>query len=443
MAAYQLASSGCDVVVLERSERVGGLAGSFVVGGQRVDHGSHRLHPTIAPPVLDVLRGLLGHDLQHRPRRGRMRVAGRWVGFPPRPLDLVRRLPPPVAARLAVDVAAGPLRRAPRTDTFDAVVRARLGPTLLEEFYAPYVRKIWGTEPEALSGELARRRVGASSGALLRRLTARRGIDRGAFLYPRTGFGTIVERLAEAAVGAGAVIRLGAEVEAIAPGDSGATVTAGGRTLDASFVLSTIPITALVERIRPQLPPPVLESARHLEFRALVLVYLVLPVERFTSFDAHYVPGAEARFARVSEPKNYRDGPDPQDRSVLCAEIPCAVGDDMWNASDHELAQVVVAGIAALGLPAARFGEVATRRIARAYPVYSLGFEHDFATVDDALTAMPRLLTFGRQGLFAHDNTHHAMNMAVAAAGAVTDEGLDSSRWSAARSEFAAHVVED
>ena len=50
------------------------------------------------PPILAALRGLLGDDLQTRPRHGRIRLADRWVAFPLRPDDLVRRLPPRFAA---------------------------------------------------------------------------------------------------------------------------------------------------------------------------------------------------------------------------------------------------------------------------------------------------------------------------------------------------------
>ena len=51
---------------------------------------------------------------------------------------------------------------------------------------------------------------------------------------------------------------------------------------------------------------------------------------------------------------------------------------------------------------------------------------------------------FGRQGLFAHDNTHHALAMAWAAADAARPDGqVDAAAWSRARAAFAAHVVED
>src|SRR4051812_14418125 len=56
MAARRIAASGRSVAVLERANAVGGMAGSFDIAGVRVDFGSHRLHPVVAPRLLDDLR---------------------------------------------------------------------------------------------------------------------------------------------------------------------------------------------------------------------------------------------------------------------------------------------------------------------------------------------------------------------------------------------------
>jgi hypothetical protein len=54
------------------------------------------------------------------------------------------------------------------------------------------------------------------------------------------------------------------------------------------------------------------------------------------------------------------------------------------------------------------------------------------------------LLTFGRQGLFVPDNTHHALAMGWAAAGAVQPDGRwDQAAWDRARDSFRDFVVED
>jgi hypothetical protein len=76
--------------------------------------------------------------------------------------------------------------------------------------------------------------------------------------------------------------------------------------------------------------------------------------------------------------------------------------------------------------------------------VYRAGYERAFEQIDAWVTARPRLLMFGRQGLFAHDNTHHALAMGLAAADALRPDGeLDAARWADARVEFRDHVVED
>jgi protoporphyrinogen oxidase len=185
-------------------------------------------------------------------------------------------------------------------------------------------------------------------------------------------------------------------------------------------------------------------AAEALTFRSMVLVYLVLGVRQYTPFDAHYLPEPFTPVTRVSEPRNYRDGDDPEDRTVLCAELPCFAGDALWTAGPAALGELVADGLRAAGLPDPPVLDVQVRRLGRAYPVYRRGYERHFAALDDWAAAQPRLLTFGRQGLFAHDNTHHALAMAWDAVDALGRDGsFDRPAWSAARRRFATHVVED
>jgi hypothetical protein len=95
-----------------------------------------------------------------------------------------------------------------------------------------------------------------------------------------------------------------------------------------------------------------------------------------------------------------------------------------------------------LPLPAAPV-RVLTRRLPQAYPIYPTGYEIPFGVLDRWADAQPRLLVYGRPGLFAHDNTHHALQMASAAVDCLTPGGFDETRWRGYREVFARHVVED
>ena len=423
MAALRLARAGRSVVVHEAAPRVGGMAGSHEVDGVRVDFGSHRLHPSTQPAILGEILGLLGDDLQVRPRNGRIRLADRWLRFPLRAQDLLTKLPPRLAAGAARDTVLAPLRR-PRADTFAEVVRAGLGPTMADAFYAPYVEKLWGVPPDQLSGELARRRVSAAGPVAIARklIRARQGAT--TFLYPRRGFGQISEALAAAATAAGADIRLSSPVEDL-------------DGLDAGLVFSTLPVTALAAMAGG--------PTTTLAHRGMALVHLTLDRRPYTPFDAHYFPEPDVVFGRLSEPANYRDSADdPPHRTVLCAEVPCTAGDATWSATDADLGEQVADGLARVGLPVARPLRVHVERLPRVYPLYRVGFEQELAAVLDWAHGLERVVVFGRQGLFVPDNTHHALAMGAEAAACVLPDGsFDRSRWSAAIDRFRGHVVED
>jgi protoporphyrinogen oxidase len=436
MAAWRAALAGHEVTVLERAAVPGGMAASFSVAGVRVDHGSHRLHPSTPPAILGALHGLLGDDLQVRPRNGRIRVHDQWVAFPLRAGDMARSLPRGFAVRVALDSVAGIVRR-PCGDSYADVVRAGLGPTVYGAVFGPYARKLWGVDGSALAGELARRRVSARSPIDIVRRVRRRGST---FFYPRNGFGAIVDALAEATEKAGAVVRLERGVASMSRAqDRWKLRLDGGADLDAEQVWSTAPAPALASTIEGA-PAEVGAAAARLTHRGVVLLYLVLDQAHWTPYDAHYLPGLDVLPARVSEPKRYRANPDdPADRTVVCAEIACNVGGEVWGAEPDALAARVADDLVSSGLPPLRIESAAVRRLPRVYPLYRAGFGADRDVLERWVTSLPGLRVFGRQGLFVPDNTHHALQMGWDCAATVDDE----TAWRAAVHSYRANVVED
>ena len=454
-AAWKLVRRGCfDVTVVERAASVGGNAGSFELCGLRVDYGSHRLHPSCSPQILADIREMPGADLLDRPRHGRIRLRGRWVHFPLRPLDLLTHLPPSFLLGVTADALRKLGSPACAHEDFRAVLEAGLGRTICRDFYFPYAQKIWGVSPEELDAEQARRRVSGNSLAkmaqkVMRAIPGFRPTGGGRFYYPRNGFGSISEAFYCGAIRGGAAVRLGETVAEVSVecGRAFAVRThgaAGADTLPACQVLSTIPVSQLARVISPSAPEDVLQSADALRFRSMILIYLVLETDRFTEYDAHYFPDAAIGITRLSEPKNYGLADRPG-VTVLCAELPCGRTDAVWSASDRELGDRVMDALATAGLPVkVPVREIATRRLPQAYPIYTRDYRRHFDRIDEWLSGISGLVSFGRQGLFAHDNTHHALAMAYGLNECLDDRGaLDPSRWAEYRREFQHHVVED
>jgi protoporphyrinogen oxidase len=272
----------------------------------------------------------------------------------------------------------------------------------------------------------------------------------GRFYYPRYGYGQISEAFERAARDAGADILLGAEVQSVelSTGSAHTVHVKHGEkpvALCADQVWSTLPITLLTRCIAPAPPVELLRVAQNLDFRAMILIYLALDQPRFTEYDAHYFPELEIPISRLSEPKNYSGGQGPADSTVLCAELPCAPEDRTWSMSDGELGDLVCKALRRANAPVcAPVRSVSTRRLRQAYPIYRRGYDAHFQAVDAWLSQRDGLLTFGRQGLFAHDNTHHALYMAYSAAACLDQQGgFDKPKWETFRAIFESHVVED
>ena len=112
--------------------------------------------------------------------------------------------------------------------------------------------------------------------------------------------------------------------------------------------------------------------------------------------------------------------------------------------SSEEIGEVVLRDLESSGLPVKEAPEkVEVHRLPQAYPIYEQGYEVPLERLEAWLADQSDLLTFGRQGLFVHDNTHHALYMAYCAVTCLSQDGWDADKWTGYRKIFETHVVED
>ncbi len=434
-AAAELARGGARTLVLEATSEVGGLAGSFEIAGFRVDYGPHRLHHAASVEVLALLSEAAGVTLRERPRRGVLHVEGRRVPFPLSVPGLLRGLGPSELGRHALSALRARLAPPAATD-FAAEATRRLGDRALAQLYGPAARKLFGLPPEALDAAFGRARIPTTDPlAAARAAVVGRRSEKARYLHPDGGYGAIAEGLARFVRAHGGEVRVDAAVDGLVrEGGRVVGVRVGGETIQARAVVATAPIDRLAAWA--SLPAPLLS------FRALVLLYAVLPRARLSRADAHYFPDPALPNARLFEPKNFLGGAGPKDRTVIGFDLPCAIDDPIWRATPEALFERVRPALRLAGGGGAEPLSLHLRRFPRAWPVYRRGFGLERDRTLDALAGLEGLYPVGRHALFVHDNLHHACAAGLRVGRAVLS-GADARAWRSAQRPLTEVQVED
>ncbi len=433
-AAKTLAEAGARVTVLEKSDRVGGLAAAQRGGANFYELGVHHLHAS-DEYVFGEVRRLLGERLIPVEKSALIRYGKRFCRYPLRFWNILAAMGPLMVARCVGGLMLQQARnklwpREPRNGE-EALVQL-YGRPLYRAFFADFTARYWGVPSAELAADFIRKkmpRLSAFDGArrLLSRLgvkdTRRLGVEsataRETLWYTPTGAHEIYEALYRHLAGLGVDVRLDEALHGLDVAD-GAVVrarTSRGDSLDdVAFVVSTIPLPALVRALSPPAPADMLAAAASLHYKPLAVFGLL--VRRPRVLDALYVYFRDRSYHRIGEPKLSGMRVEPPDHTVLVVEMTAPVTPD-----DHErqraLVEEICADLVRDGLIAAR-GDVVEQHFfwhRSAYPIYRVGFEQVLQRIHDFVGRVENLVSTGRQGAFVYPNMHQAMRMGHDAAG--------------------------
>jgi protoporphyrinogen oxidase len=422
-AAYVLAGRDLPATVLEAGTQVGGIAKTVRHAGCRFDLGGHRFF-TKLPAVQRLWEEMLGEELLVRPRLSRIYYNGGFFAYPLRAEDVVRRLGLVETARCAVSYLAARARRTPPPETFEAWVTARFGRRLYDTFFREYTEKVWGVPGSEIEAEWAAQRIrnlsfwtALTSALRVRRTHVTSLIEE--FHYPRLGPGQMWEAFGERVERAGIPVRLAHRCTSVRHADGqvqSVLVSApdGEVELDVTGVLSSIPLSELVLSLDPPAPDAVLEAARRLRYRDLVVVGLVTsdPAPFPDNWIYLHDPGLQA--GRVQNfgawsPDMVRPG-----ATCLGVEYFCFEGDAVWSLSEQDAIALAVRELTAAGLvdPAHVLDGIKIE-VPRAYPMYDRGYRAAVDVLREYLGGFQNLQTVGRNGLHRYNNQDHSMWTAV------------------------------
>jgi protoporphyrinogen oxidase len=426
-AGLQLSRGGVEVAVYEAAERVGGLARSLDLWGQRVDLGPHRFFSTDAR-VNRLWLEVVGREYAMVKRLTRIYYKRRFFDYPLKPLNALGNMRLTEASLCLASYLRERLRPgspARGDESFERWVVRRFGRRLFEMFFKSYSEKLWGIPCSELSADFAAQRIRKLSlpEAVKSALSPRRArrhktlVDR--FPYPLGGTGSVYEKMADRLRAYGGRIHLQCPVRRIL--HKGFEVQGvellNGRAERFDHVVSSMPLTDLIGGLC-EVPADVQAAADGLEFRNTLLVFLHVESDSLFADQWLYIQAPDLRMGRVTNFRNWVPQLHGEARTtILAVEHWCNDSDPIWIEPDDRLIEGAIRELRATGLlrgEPVRAGRVV--RAAQCYPVYRRGYRERIARLADYLRNFHGLTAIGRYGTFTYNNQDHSILMGILAA---------------------------
>jgi protoporphyrinogen oxidase len=278
-AAHELAKRGHRVTVLEQEADIGGLAGSFLVNGVRLEKFYHHWF-TSDHHIMDLVEelGVADQILLNATRTG-LYYANKFFKLSS-PLDVLRFSPLAPHDRVRLGLLALRARAVTdwkRLEHLSAAqwLRQMGGQKVYEVVWEPLLRGKFGQYAEDISAVWFWNKLKLRGGS-----RSKDGAER--LAYYRGGFTALADVLAAKVCSLGGSIRTDTRVDALVVSGHGvAGVVAGNETLFADTIIATPPLPIVADLLEPHLPPDYISSLRRIRY--LANVCLVLELDRSLS----------------------------------------------------------------------------------------------------------------------------------------------------------------
>ncbi len=435
-AGYLLAKEGLPVIVLEANEKVGGLAMTEERDGYRFDLGGHRFF-TKVKEVDDLWHEVLDEEFLLRPRMSRIYWNKKYLDYPLRGPDVIRKLGPVELTRSLFSYLVAAVKPKGDEDSLEEWVSNRFGKRLYELFFKSYTEKVWGVPCSEVRAEWAAQRIkglsffSAAKAAFFGNKGNKVKSLISEFHYPRFGPGQMWDTMTREIRRLGGQVLTGTEVERLHVEDGRiVSIEAGDETFSPGQVISSLPLRATVELTRPAAPPQVREAARGLRYRDFLTVALVIDGEDLFPDNWIYIHEPGVQVGRI---QNYRSWspwmvPD-QSKACVGLEYFCFEGDELWNMSDDDLVELASRELEQLGLaPRSKVERGYAVRVPKAYPMYDKDYDQRVAVIRSWLETIDNIQQVGRNGLHRYNNSDHSMLTAMRAVDNLL-QGSDHDIW--------------
>lgn len=466
-AAYELKRRRPEdeIIVLEGSDRIGGISQTVEYNGCRMDIGGHRffsknqrvmewwneiMQPQGKASIDDKLLNRTkeytpgGADpevcddvMLKRQRVSRIYYKEKFFDYPiSLKMETIRNMGFFTTMVAGFSYLASMVHKLPETSLENFYIN-RFGRKLYSMFFMGYTEKVWGRHPSMISADWGSQRVkGLSITAVIKDVFSKVfGLKKEVetslieeFYYPKYGPGHLWETALKKAESLGVEVKMNCSVTRVhAVNDviTGVTYVEAGEAhvLDADIVLSSMPVRDLVNAMDADVPANICKAANGLPYRDFITVGLLLnrlKLKNTTSIPNFnglvpdcwiYVQDDSVKLGRLQIFNNWSPYmvKDFENTVWVGLEYFCNENDEMWNADDKAFIDFAAKELEKIGvIDCADILDSHLERIKKAYPAYFDTYDQ----MDDIrayLDSYNNLFCIGRNGQHRYNNMDHSM----------------------------------
>ncbi|MDD5772378.1 MAG: NAD(P)-binding protein [bacterium] len=430
-ASFELHKAAKAAMIIEKNEYIGGLAATLQYGEFKTDIGPHRFF-SHNKYLYDLIEDLLLERWIKVNRLTRFYINGKFFLYPIQLKDAFSNIGLHKTFKVAADYSFQKIKNilvGKKAESFEEQAVADFGRILAELNILNYTEKIWGLPCSEISPDWLKQRIeGLSVMEIIKKTLTSSKTKKGPktlveqFYYPDTGTNSIYEKMQERILTGGSIIHLKSYPVKIFHNNKKITeiimnINGNDQIIIPDYVISSIPITEIINIMEPKAPDEVLKANKKLRYRSHISLFITLDKPSVFPDQWIYFPDKEIPFCRIMEPKNFSKKMSPLSRTSLVVEFFCWENDKIWNANKEELFDLSIKWLEKLNfIKEKEIIEGFIHKEKYAYPLYDLNYKDHLSILKNYLKQFKNLQCIGRAGSFKYNNQDHALEMGILAA---------------------------
>lgn len=479
-AAYEILKkdNSKKIVILEESDKIGGISRTHQYNGNRMDLGGHRffskddrvmnLWKEIMPlqgslSKDDIMLGRTssledgGPDPEKedvvfltRHRVSRIFFLRKFFDYPiSLKFSTFKNMGFKNTWKAGWGYIASCFHKLPETNLENFYIN-RFGKPLYEMFFKDYTTKLWGVAPCDISADWGAQRVKGLSmwkavwsfiSKPFKKLFHSKKVETSLieeFYYPKFGPGQLYELMAKKIEELGGKIIFNSKVDHIElKNNKVESIKCGKETYVSEFFISSMPIKDLYESIgKENIDEKVYDVATKLMYRDFITVGVLaskLEIENNTKIKTLdkrvpdcwiYVQERDVKVGRLQIFNNWSPYMvnDYENSLFVGMEYFANEGDELWEMNDKQFIEFAVSELEKIKVvKKENVLDTCRLKVKKAYPAY-FGVYKDFSLVENHLKSIQNLYCVGRNGQHRYNNMDHSMVTAMVAASIILGE---------------------